>query len=600
MKIGGTLNGQLMVGLLIDKLDRFGNNNLKKDLHKTLKTHTVGEFNTFMLSNGHLKNINLIGSQNRLKAEKPIHSLYHKYIKRSSKLLRSRTKRNRSELESHRILVKFLETTSNCPLNPEDLITQENQKMVDFIEQAIDYIVKRSWIIFWSFEQAGEDRIVVHDGTFHRKYEIEKSSSALHAFDELLILNFAQPFLKSLNQLLDDISMRANDVKSAFEGTNIVPISDPDLASEAFGILVGDLVGGIDALNTIVRQLTRIEEIQSTTHEEIELLNGFGKEIKDRISNGKNLADLKVKFENNIETLRNLQKSLRKLQKEAQQGKIQANLEQFHSAIIKLPIQLREAKIWADRFMDIAFLSPESGGVALESAKDLVPYEHETGTVIEAIGLHKTYRPTNSTVYALRGASLKIQQGEFVAVLGPSGSGKTTLINIMAGLDVPDHGKVYFEGRDISLMSDNELSEFRRNKIGFVFQQYILDPRLTVYENVALPVQMAGNTKNIKQRVHELLENLGLIEYINQDPMKLSGGQLQRVIIARACVNDPLVVFADEPTGDLDSETGKQVLTNFRRLCNEKGIAFIIVTHDQEMAEFADRVVRMKDGQIME
>ncbi|MHA2246779.1 MAG: ABC transporter ATP-binding protein, partial [Candidatus Hodarchaeales archaeon] len=285
----------------------------------------------------------------------------------------------------------------------------------------------------------------------------------------------------------------------------------------------------------------------------------------------------------------------------AQQGKIKANLEQFHSAIIELPIQLREAKIWADRFMDIAFLTPESGGVALESDKDVIAHEHEVGTIIEAIGLHKTYRPTASTVYALRGANLKIKQGEFVAVLGPSGSGKTTLINIMASLDVPDRGKVYFEGNDISLMSDNELSEFRRNSIGFVFQQYLLDPRLTVYENVALPALMSGKNKgkNLNKQIYEILESLGLAEYAKQDPTKLSGGQMQRVIIARACINNPLIVFADEPTGDLDSETGKQVLLNFRKLCDEKGIAFVIVTHDQEMAAFADRIVRMKDGRMI-
>lgn len=607
MNIQDSWTGELIVGFLIDKLDRYGNKKLQQDLEKMLKKKlhwkkpkpTVGEFNTFMLANSHCKNTDFVEADARVNAEKPINTIYSEYIRRTKKRLRSRTRRNRSELESHRILAKFLETTSNCPPNPEGLIAQQNQKMVDFIEKKIDYIVERSWILFWSFDQAGEDRIVVHDGTFHRKYEIEKSSSALHAFDELLILNFAQPFLKSLNQLLDDITTRVNNVKDAFEGSNNVSISDPDLASEAFGILVGDLVGGIDALRTIVRQITRIEEIQTSTHKEIELLNGFGKEIKDRISNGKNLTDLKAKYEDNIATLQNLQDSLRKLQKEAQQGKIQANLEQFHSAIIELPIQLREAKIWADRFMDVAFLAPESGGVALESVKDAITHEHEVGTIVEAIGLHKTYRPTASTVYALRGANLKIQQGEFVAVLGPSGSGKTTLINIMAGLDVPDRGNVYFEGNDISLMSDNELSDFRRNNIGFIFQQYVLDPRLSVHENVALPALIAGKTKNLNQRIHELLESLGLAEYANQDPTKLSGGQMQRVIIARACINSPLVIFADEPTGDLDSETGKQVLTNFRRLCNEKGIAFIVVTHDQEMAAFADRIVRMKDGQMI-
>ena len=607
MSVNDMYTGELMVGFLIDKLDRFGNKKLQKDLQKVLQKRlhqkkpkpTVGEFNTFMLANGHYKNIDFIESQARDNAEKPVHALYREYIKRTSKRLRSRTKCNRSELESHRILAKFLEIIPSCPPNPEDLLAQENQKMVGFLEKTIDYIVERSWIIFWSFDQTGEDRIVVHDGLFHRKYEVEKSFSALHAFDELLILNFAQPFLKSLNQLLNDITKRANNVRDSFEGSNYISISDPDLASEAFGILVGDLVGGIDALRIIIRQITRIEEIQSSAHEEIELLNGFGKEIRARINNGENLTELKAKFENNIEILRNLQNSLRKLQKEAQQGKLQANLDQFHSAIIELPIQLREAKIWADRFMDIAFLSPESGGVALESAKDVIVHEHEKGTIVEVIGLHKTYRPTNSTVYALRGVNLRIQQAEFVAVLGPSGSGKTTLINIMAGLDVPDRGKVFLEGNEISLMSDNELSEFRRNNIGFVFQQYILDSRLTVYENVALPAIMAGKTKNLDERVHELLESLGLAEYAKQDPTKLSGGQMQRVIIARACINTPLIVFADEPTGDLDSETGKQVLSNFRRLCEEKGIAFVIVTHDQEMAAFADRIVRMKDGQLI-
>ncbi|MFX0185538.1 MAG: ABC transporter ATP-binding protein [Candidatus Hodarchaeota archaeon] len=608
MNVDDNLTGKLMVGFLIDKLDRFGNKRLKQDLQKGLKKGlhqkkpkpNVDEFNTFILANGHYRNVDFIESRTRSNVEKPIKSIYRDYIKRTSKRLRSRTKRNRSELESHRILTKFLETIPNCPPNPRDLITQENQKMVDFIEEAIDYIVERSWILFWSFDQAGEDRIVVYDGTFHRKYNPEQSSSALHAFDELLILNFAQPFLKSLNQLLDDLTKRVNNVRDSFEGSKEVIISDLDLALEAFGILIGDLVGGIDALRTIVRQIRRIEEIQSSAREEIELLNGFGEVIRNRISNGKNLTELKEKFESNIDSLLNLQNSLRKLQKEAQQGKFYANLEQFHSAMIKLPIQLREAKIWADRFMDIAFLSPESGGVALETAKDEVIYDHEKGTIIEAIDLHKTYRPTNSTVYALRGANLKIKQGSFVAVLGPSGSGKTTLINIMAGLDIPDRGKVYLEGRDISQMSDNELSDFRRNNIGFIFQQYVLDPRLSVYENVALPAVMAGKTENLKHRVYEILESLGLAEYVNQDPTKLSGGQMQRVIIARACINNPQVVFADEPTGDLDSETGKQVLLNFRRLCDEKGIAFVIVTHDQEMAAFADRIVRMKDGQIVE
>ncbi|MFW9994920.1 MAG: ABC transporter ATP-binding protein [Candidatus Odinarchaeota archaeon] len=609
MTVDSTITGEVMVGFLIDKLDQLGNRRLQEDLQKALKKKlhwkktepATGEFNTFMLANGQCKNIDFLESEARIDTEETIRSIHRNYINRTGKLLRSRTKRNRSEIESHRILARFLETIPGCPANPESMITQENQKMVNFIEKAISSIVERSWIIFWSFDQAGEDRIAAYDGTFQRQHAVKMSSPALHAFDELLILNFAKFYLKSLDQLLGDITRRVNEVQNSFEGSSeTIEISDPDLAAEAFGILIGDLVGGIDALRTIVRQITRIEEIQSLAHEEIEFLNGFGEEIKARVSNGKNLTELRVKLEKNIGILHNLQNTIRNLEKESHQGKIRVNLEGFHTVIIELPIQLREVKIWADRFMDITFLIPESDGVALKSAKDAITHKHKEGIIVEAINLHKTYRPTASTVYALRGANISIKQGEFVAILGPSGSGKTTLINIMAGLEVPDRGKVYFEGRDISQMSDDELSDFRRNNIGFVFQQYILDPRLNVYENVALPALMAGKTENLKQRVYELLDSLGLENYANQNPMKLSGGELQRVIIARACVNTPLVVFADEPTGDLDSETGKQVLTNFQRFCNEKGITFIVVTHDQEMASFADRIVNMKDGRIIE
>ncbi|MFX0126127.1 MAG: ABC transporter ATP-binding protein [Candidatus Hodarchaeota archaeon] len=607
MRISST-NDELMVGFLINKLDRLENKKLQDHLHKVLKKGlqnkksklSVGEFNTFLLANTQFTNINFLEPKARSLVEEPIHSLYRDYIKKAAKLLRNRMKCNRSELESNRILAKFLESTPKCPPNPKNLISQENQKMETFLEQTINYIVERSWILFWAFKDTGEDRIVIHDGTFHRKYVVGKSSSALNAFDELLILNFAYYFLKSLEKLLKDITERVNNVRDSFSGSKTIPISDPDLASEAFGILVGDLVGGIDALRTIIRQITRIEEIQSSAYEEIELLNGFGKEIRARVNNGKNLSELKREFKTNVETLRDLQNSIRELQKGAQQGEIIVNLEKFHSAIMELPIQLREVKIWADRFMDIAFLSPESGGVALESTKDDFIHEHEEGIVVEAFGIHKTYSPSQSTVYALRGANLKVHQGEFVAVLGPSGAGKTTLISIMAGLDVPDRGQVFINGKNIADMSDNELSEFRRNNIGFIFQQYLLDPRLTVQENVVLPALMAGKTKNLDTRAHELLESLGLVEYAQQDPMKLSGGQMQRVIIARACINSPLVVFADEPTGDLDSETGRQVLATFRQLCDEKGITFIVVTHDQEMAAFADRIVHMKDGQIIE
>ncbi|MHA2054445.1 MAG: ABC transporter ATP-binding protein, partial [Candidatus Hodarchaeales archaeon] len=597
---------ELLVGFLIDKLYQLGNKKLQKRLHKVLKRGLksrkmkpeVVEFNTFMLANTRSNNGDFDNEESRKSIEKSLYSLYTDYVQKTSKLLRSRTKRNRSEIESHKILADFLLSIPKCPTNPEKVITKENQKMIDYIEKSLLSIIERSWIIFWTFRQKGEDRIIVQDKIYHRKYDITTSSSALHTFDELLILNFANPFLKALNQLLQDTNSRVNNIEAAFIRSDKVKITNPDLCSEAFGILSGDLVGGIDALRTIIRQITRIEEIQSSAKEEIEILNGFGEDIRNIVNNGKNLLTLKSDFNKVIEMLKKLQVSIRHLAKQAMEGNIEINLESFHSAIIELPIQLREIQIWADRFMDIAFLSPESGGGSLTSPKEIneVNQEYDQDIIIKVKELHKTYRPSTSTVYALRGTNLEVRKGEFLAVLGPSGSGKTTLINMMAGLDIPDRGEVYLWEKAISSMSDNELSDLRRTKIGFVFQSYLLDPRLTVYENIALPAKMAGKTEKLHSRVTELLESLGLAEYANQDPTKLSGGQIQRVIIGRSCINDPLIVFADEPTGDLDSETGRQVLSYFRKLCEEKGIAFVVVTHDQEMSSFADRIVRMKDG----
>ncbi len=602
-------NTDLQVGFLIDKLDHFGNDKLQKKLRKLLKKKfndkkmrpEVVEFNTFILAKAHCNNGDFDKSESRITTEKNLHSLYQDYVKRSSKLLRSRTKRNRSEIESHGILEKFLTSIPKCPDNPGHIISEENRKMIDFIEKSFLHIIERSWIIFWAFKQKGEDRIIIQNEIFHRNYDRKSSSSALHAFDELLILNFTRPLLKSFDHLLQNINNRVENIEDAFKGSIKIGITNPELASEAFGILIGELVGGIDAIHTIIRQITRIEEIQNSAKQEILILNGFGEEIRKTVNNGRNLQEMKSKFQGIITTLKNLQISIRELINQTKEGNIEINLDNFHSAVIALPIQLREVKIWADRFMDIAFLSPESGGELSMLSKEYssLDQEHDEDIIIKARGLHKTYRPSTSTVYALRGANLNVREGEFLAILGPSGSGKTTLINMMAGLDMPDRGQVYLRGKAISSMSDNELSEYRRNHIGFVFQSYLLDPRLSVYENVALPAKMAGKTENLQTRVVELLDNLGLKEYANQDPTKLSGGQLQRVIIARSCINFPHVVFADEPTGDLDSETGKQVLLYFRKLCDEKGIAFVVVTHDQEMSSFADRVFRMKDGQIV-
>lgn len=219
--------------------------------------------------------------------------------------------------------------------------------------------------------------------------------------------------------------------------------------------------------------------------------------------------------------------------------------------------------------------------------------------VLEVREVVKSYHLGKRTVQALRGVSLKVRQGERIAIMGPSGSGKSTLLHLLGGLDTPTQGEVLLEGRPVTAMSDTELTLFRRRRLGFVFQFFNLLPTLTAQENVALPLLLDGTSlKAVQAKVDGLLEMVGLSERKRHRPDELSGGEMQRVAIARAFVNDPAVVLADEPTGNLDTKTGKEVLALFDGMARGANKAIVLVTHDPKIASFAERVVRMEDGLI--
>jgi putative ABC transport system ATP-binding protein len=220
--------------------------------------------------------------------------------------------------------------------------------------------------------------------------------------------------------------------------------------------------------------------------------------------------------------------------------------------------------------------------------------------VLKVENLVKTYKLGAVEVNALRGVNLEIKKGEFVAVMGPSGSGKTTLLNLIGALDKPTKGKVYIDGKDITSMHGRALTKLRRYTIGFVFQFYNLIPVLTAYENIELPLLVAGvSGKERKKRVKELLDLVGLTSRAKHRPDELSGGEQQRVAIARALANRPKLILADEPTGDLDSKTGREVILALRDLCKREGVSVLVITHDPIVAEMADRVLLIRDGQFI-
>jgi putative ABC transport system ATP-binding protein len=222
----------------------------------------------------------------------------------------------------------------------------------------------------------------------------------------------------------------------------------------------------------------------------------------------------------------------------------------------------------------------------------------ELANAVSATALTRTYGEGGSAVHALRGVSLEVPAGQFTAVMGPSGSGKSTLMHLLAGLDTPDAGSVRIAGEDITRMSDRELTRLRRKHIGFVFQSFNLLPTLTAEENVTLPLAIAGR-KPAPEVLDALLERMGLADRRDHKPSQLSGGQQQRVAVARALICTPTVLFADEPTGNLDSAAGAGVLGLLRDAVDADGQTTVMVTHDARAAAIADRVLFLADGRIV-
>jgi putative ABC transport system ATP-binding protein len=217
--------------------------------------------------------------------------------------------------------------------------------------------------------------------------------------------------------------------------------------------------------------------------------------------------------------------------------------------------------------------------------------------VVRVHDVERVYKTGSDSVYALRGVNLDVPRGRMVALMGRSGSGKTTLLNIIGGLDIPDGGEIYVEGRNLKSLPDNELTELRRMRIGFVFQSFALLPVLSAFENVELPMHIAGMSRRDRQtRAKELLELVGLSKRMHHRPYELSGGEQQRVGIARALANRPALIIADEPTGELDSVTGLQILKLFLRIVTDEGVTVVLATHDATAAEVATDTYDLVDG----
>ena len=218
--------------------------------------------------------------------------------------------------------------------------------------------------------------------------------------------------------------------------------------------------------------------------------------------------------------------------------------------------------------------------------------------IIQFVDVFKSYQNGATSVTALKGVNLSFDAGDFVTIMGPSGGGKTTLLNLLAGLDLPDRGQIYVQERKVSDLSDHDLTLLRRKEIGFVFQFFNLMPTLTIQENVELPLLLSHSSKTAGSRVQTLLEYVGLWNRAQSFPAELSGGEMQRIAIARALVHQPVILLADEPTGNLDSENGQKIIELMKRAATDFNTTVILVTHNPQIAEFGNRHFEIRDGKL--
>ncbi|MCF2142539.1 MAG: ABC transporter ATP-binding protein [Candidatus Heimdallarchaeota archaeon] len=515
---------------------------------------------------------------------------YEQYLQMLKKRFLKEIKRNRELKETTSILSKKLQLTEdekNC------FVSIMLEKIKDKTDAYYSVLKKASLFLGGSLTNNISYLIFSQKET-----ELTIKKSLLPLLDELILYNFSPEYAIKTQIILKEF---IECIKKVNQKLKLIGEKSPDLMS-VLDLLKGKSFEVLDDLYELRRQIARLNRVEN----EIDVLT---KEFTEK-DFSKKLSELKVKkklktivrqTDQAITALKRWYEHLRKIDllKDLQENTVTID-KKFSDQLCDLFVKMELLRIWSEFFYDISYYTIKKGRalapIEIEEQKTI-----ETDAVLVVKDVYKTYKLPKSRVYALRGISLEIHPGEFVAIMGPSGAGKTTLVNILTGLDTPDRGALYLNGKNISIFDDTELTTFRRDKIGLVFQFYQLFPELTALENVALPAEMANvPVKKAREKALEKLAVVDLSDFVNQYPDKLSGGQQQRVAIARALVNDPSIIVADQLTGDLDSVTGMQIIGYLRKINKERGTTILLVTHNKAVAMQADRILTIEDGEIIE
>jgi putative ABC transport system ATP-binding protein len=577
---------------------------LKGTLRTSSKSLHLKEHNTFIFLAAEKSFKKPLDQKAIEKTEAKIALHLKEYYRNHKANLQKQLKTKQELKETAQIVRDFLKEID--PKLP-DAFNSKLRKAISELPKSQYELHKESVVALWDLTEEQKVRLLLSGWTppVFEISELEKPLDLEMITDKLALFNFFWIFLQPTILRLREMNSALEQLSKGCEGAHVKSDKTKVQARlEMFLRIISAKISGLQNVEKTISAIFKLFNAPQITNSRNQLI-GTSEKLKAsfrqmswRMNEGKSLlAQVQGKLDD-------CQMRLHEFLDETKNGMMTTrSKEDFRTALSPLAelgsdmfIQAELLKMWMDFFgTDLPYFTYQT-----KLFSDQTPQNIETAeeTVIAVRGLTKNYNLGQTRVYAVRGVDIDIKEGEFVAIKGNSGAGKTTLLNCMAGLDTPDYGVVLFRGKNLHKMDDKEKSKTRLIDMGFIFQSYALLPHYNARENVALPADLAGLSKELKTRIEELLEGVGISKQAKQFPAQLSGGQMQRVAIARALTNRPKVLFADEPTGDLDSETGKQVMDLIQKFHEETKTTIIVITHEQSVADYAERQIRMEDGII--
>ena len=580
---------------------------LLKDLKKSLKIPSSNlhfkEHNTFIFLAGDNPLKKPLDQEEMEKVEAKMKKHLKGYYLSYKTNLQKQLKTKQELKETSQIVKEFLQVIN--PKLPE-VFSSRLRKAVSELPEKHYELQKESIVAIWDMTEEQKVRFLLSGWTYpvFNMLEVTANHNLEGQVDKSAMFNFFWIFIEPTMIRLREMNSVLERLRLNLQGTHYK--SDNPKIQAKLEMFLRILSAKLSALQNMDKTISSIFELFSEQklsssengliHTSDNLKTAY-RQMSWKINEGKNLlSELRDKLEES-------QKKLRQYLDETKNGVKTTKIDELRISLLPMAelssdlfVEAELLKMWLDFFgADLPYFTYQT---RLFSDQNLQDIETSKDNIISVRGLAKNYNLGQTTVYALRGVDLDVREGEFLAIVGNSGAGKTTLLNCMAGLDEPDYGIVLFKGKNLHKMKDEEKSRTRLTDMGFIFQSYALLPHYNTRENVALPADLAGLSKDLKTRIEELLEGVGINKQAKQYPAQLSGGQMQRVAIARALTNRPKVLFADEPTGDLDSVTGKQVMELIKKFHEETETTIIVITHDQEVADYAERQIILEDGLV--